>query len=118
MMNTIQKYRCTVGRLILFSYLIIFTLNIFHFHNYNLNSISAIDIENDSPKQLQTSISEFGCIIHQNFNSLHTLALPHSIPVFLCDDKKQNHLTGTINSFYCNFTFSNKHLRAPPTNFS
>jgi len=118
MIKYVQKYRFVVGRITLFSYLLIFTLNIFHFHNYHYNDTAAIDVGNESNFQSKLLVSEFDCVVHQNFSSLHSLAFPHSIPVFLCNDKKSAHLPEKADSHFYDIVFSNNHLRAPPFSFS
>jgi hypothetical protein len=110
----VLKYRDIIGRIILGSYLLIFALSIFHFHKYNLNRISAIEIESESNLQIKISSSEFACIIHQNFNSLHTLAIPNSFVTIPIDLTKQDRLIGIFRSDIKPITLSTNHLRAPP----
>jgi hypothetical protein len=72
MENSVIKYRTLIERIILFCYLLIFSLDILHFHNYDFNRISAFDIANKLNLRTQVSRSDFECIIHQNLLSLQT----------------------------------------------
>lgn len=114
MKNLILKYRDFIGSIILWSYLLIFTLNIFHFHNYDFDRISAVDLANESKLQVQVSGSGFECIIHQNFISLHTFTIPNSQSVNLSD---RGHLFSKFRIIYTHINrinLSKNHLRAPP----
>ena len=114
---SIIKYHSTIGGLTLLSYLIIFLINIFHFHNLELDTNHIFDLANDTNLQGQSIKSEFQCIIHQNFNSLHlfTLHKPTANKLYLacqfvtelCSDQKQ------LNNLF----YSSNQLRAPPSFF-
>lgn len=113
--NTVIKYRTAIEGLILCGYLLIFFLNVFHFHNYILSDVPAVDVESQSNLQAITSNTEFACIVHQNFTSLHNLTIlnPHGFDfihqaqLIKFSWSSQSH----ISSLFC----SANHLRAPPT---
>jgi hypothetical protein len=112
--NKVVKYRTLIERIILCCYLLVFTLDVLHFHKYDFNKISALDIANKSNLQTQVSRSEFECIIHQNFLSLQTaitifsddcaLLKPHLIFYTVPENK---------NKIY-SLHLSDNFLRAPP----
>jgi hypothetical protein len=114
MENSVIKYRALVERIILFCYLLIFSLDVLHFHYYDFNRISALDIANKSNSQAQVSRSEFECIIHQNFLNIQTaitnfsndctLLKPHLIFYNVSEHK---------NKIY-SLHLSDNFLRAPP----
>ncbi len=110
----LMKYRQLVGRIILLSYLLIFTLNLFHFHKYDINCVSVIDISNESNRHIQVSKSEIECIVHQNLLSLQTALtnflannlLLNPDPSFCSFDESKNK--------FCSLHLSDNFLRAPP----
>jgi hypothetical protein len=114
MIINVQKYRYIVGQITLFSYLLIFTLNIFHFHSFELDATPAIDVGNELYPQSQISVSEFRCLIHQNFSSLHTLAISNSSYFIFNDNTKPAQPIGISHAEINQITLSINHLRAPP----
>jgi hypothetical protein len=113
MENSVIKYRTLIERIILFCYLLIFSLDILHFHNYDFNRISAFDIANDTNNKTQVSKSEFVCIVHQNFLSLQT-AIPNSPVINLNDREHLVRRTEIIRTYLNRIYPSINHLRAPP----
>ncbi|MGB5288070.1 MAG: hypothetical protein WBQ32_08470 [Ignavibacteriaceae bacterium] len=114
MANSVIKYRAQVNRVILCCYILIFILDVFHFHNYDFDKISSLDIANDSNCQTQVSRSEFECIIHLNFLNLQTAITNFSNHftvlkpnlIFYSVSKNKNKLSS--------LRLSNNFLRAPP----
>ena len=114
MENSVIKYRALVERIILCCYLLVFTLDVLHFHKFDFNRISALDVAYKSNLTTQISRSEFECIIHQNFLSLQTaitnfssdctLLKPHLIFYNVSEHK---------NKIY-SLHLSDNFLRAPP----
>lgn len=110
----VLKYRHSIGRIILGSYLLIFILNIFHFHKYDFNSVLSIDFKKESNQHLLVSKSEFKCIIHQNLLSLQT-ALANFFSNNLLLDPKQSFYSSTENKNKFSLVhLSDNFLRAPP----
>ena len=113
--NYVIKYRSSAASITLLCYLFILSINIFHFHNLEINTKHIFDLTNDSNPQGQTINSEFHCIIHQNFNSLHAFTLQKPTPNKIC-------LLSQIITVFCsdqvalnNLIFSSNKLRAPPS---
>jgi len=115
MKNAVIKYRNIIARLTLCGYLLIFFINVFHFHTYVLSDVPAIDVESESNLQAISSNSEFACIVHQNFSSLHNLTIlkPHGFD--FVNKVQLVKLSGTSQSHISRFIDSANHLRAPPT---
>ncbi len=84
--NSTIKYRSSISSIILLCYLFIFSINIFHFHNLEVETNHKFDLANESYPQGQSINSEFQCIIHQNFNSLHTFNIYKPTPTKFCLD--------------------------------
>ena len=113
--NYVIKYRSSAASITLLCYLFIFSINIFHFHNLEINSSHIFDLANNSNPQGQSIISEFQCIIHQNFNSLHSFTLHKPAP-------NKFYLVTQVITDFCpdqeplnNLIFSSNQLRAPPS---
>ena len=117
MKNTFIKYRKTIGGLTLCGYLLIFFINVFHFHTYRLSDVPTIDVDSKLNLQSIASNTEFVCIVHQNFTSLHNLTIlkPHGFD-FICQTQLAK-LSGTSQSHISSLFCTSNHLRAPP-NFS
>ena len=117
MKNTFIKYRKAIGGLTLCGYLLIFFINVFHFHTYKLSDVPTIDIESRLNLQSITSNTELVCIVHQNFTSLHNLTIlkPHGFD-FICQTQLAK-FSRTSQSHKSNLFYTANHLRAPP-NFS
>ena len=107
-------YSALIERIILCCYILIFSLNIFHFHKYDFNRNSTVNTVNESNLRTKISISEFDCIIHQIFSSLHTLITPNSSVYSFNDITKPSCLIGPFRSDTKQIIFSKNHLRAPP----
>lgn len=104
--------------IVIFSYLALFTANIFHFHQISLNNIkSEVVSEKVLIDNLTFNHPSLQCPVHNSFNSIHTYNLT-GYPNFsdiLISPKKINLIK---SNFFYNFhfyTYSN--LRAPPTLF-
>ncbi len=108
------KYRPLVGRIILLCYLLIFALNIFHFHKYDFNSVSSIDTTNASNQQFQVSKSEIECIVHQNLQSLQTALTNFSGSNLLLDPNQSFYSHNENKNKFCSVCLSDNFLRAPP----
>ena len=117
MNNTFIKYHKAIGGLTLCGYLLIFFINVFHFHTYKLSDVPTIDIESRLNLQSITSNTELVCIVHQNFTSLHNLTIlkPYGFD-FICQTQLAK-FTRTSQSPKSNLFYTANHLRAPP-NFS
>jgi hypothetical protein len=113
--NSTIKYRSSISSIILLCYLFIFSINIFHFHNLEIETNHNIDLANESYPQGQSINSEFQCVIHQSFNSLHTFNIYKPTPTKFCLDCE------SIIAFYSDqaplnrIIPSSNQLRAPPS---
>jgi len=88
MKNITVKYRKNCGIVIFINYLLIITLNIIHIHNYDINTLRAFAVPDISNHHYRDVITEYGCIIHQNFCSLHTLVFSSSISILFNKNDK------------------------------
>ena len=114
MKSTEMKYRKITGLIILISYLSIFTLNIFHFHNIYLSNISKFEQENSVNAKTKTLFSEYGCIVQLSFTSLHTVVIPSFYTSLSLKDDIPFSLYENLNNKICGIHLSAIKLRAPP----
>ena len=112
--NKISKYRYLIGRISLLCYLLIFFFNLFHFHKFDFNEISAVDIKNEFSLQTHLSNSEFICIIHQNFSSLQYAIVNFSSIPFLLNPNPIFFTSCQDKNKFCSLHLSDNFLRAPP----
>jgi len=113
--NIVNKYRNLTVGLTLFGYLLIFFLNVFHFHQYNSSETALYNVGSDSYAKLLLSHSESACIVHQNFTSLHNLTFLNSGGIDILDIAQSVKLIWTSQLPKWNFSYSAIQLRAPPT---
>jgi hypothetical protein len=112
--NNCNKYRDTTAGIILSAYLLIFSINVFHFHKLELNGISCINVGNESNAKMQIPGSDFTCIIYQYFSSIHTSIVPGSSLITYIPDEETGSLIRPVQTYSDNKTFGSIHLRAPP----
>lgn len=108
------SYKRILGSITLLSYITIFTLNVFHYHNLDFNNSSSIDFKQAPEFLSKNSFSESGCIVLQNFYSLHNLIFSNSISTLPTDNGNQRLLMGINYNDFNNFHLLTNHLRAPP----
>lgn len=114
MKNFDKIYNSIVSKVTLLCYLLIFILNIFHFHKIDFKFFSTTQIVEDSKSQIVSSVDENKCIVNQNFNSLHSFT-QLTASYIVSDLQKQLNLTFVIENSYINkFIYLQNHLRAPP----
>jgi len=112
--NKVLKYRTLIERIILCCYLLAFTLDVLHFHKYDFNRISALNIANESNRQTEVSRSEFVCIIHQNVLSLQTAITNFSNAYFLLKPHLIFFIVPENKDKIYSLHLSDNFLRAPP----
>lgn len=110
-----HKYSRQIGSSILASYLLIFILSVFHFHHFELITSPVFADANQNNTASQISVNESGCIVLQNFNSLHSLTIPKNVSAFIfipiCSPcALRSGISDIINPH-----LSQLKLRAPPT---
>jgi hypothetical protein len=112
--NPALKYRNAIGWLTFCGYLLIFLINVFHYHTYVLSDVPAIEVESESNFQTIISNTEFACIVHQNFSSLHNLTIlkPYGFD-FIHKEQLVKH-SGSSQSHISNLFHLSNQLRAPP----
>jgi hypothetical protein len=114
MKSEVIKYRRLIGRIILLSYLFIFTLNILHFHNIHLSNIAKIEQESSANSDSNIRFSEYGCIVQLNFASIHTSITPNLLSsLALNDDSSLSIFENPFAEVY-SIHLSSNNLRAPP----
>lgn len=103
---------------VIFSYLALFTANIFHFHHISLNNFkSEVVSEEGLNASLKVNHPSIQCPVHNSFNSIHTFNFtghPNFSDIFI-SPKKINLIR---SDFFYNFHFyTSSNLRAPPSLF-
>lgn len=103
---------------VIFSYLALFTANIFHFHHISFNNtkfeVVSEDVLNDN---LTSNHPSLQCPVHNSFNSIHTFNLtgyPNFSDIFI-SPKKINLIKSDF--FYNCYFYTSSNLRAPPSIF-
>jgi hypothetical protein len=114
-MNNLTKYysiqiACTT----LISYLLIFILTVFHFHHIELGNGSAYKECKQDELLSQVSLGETGCIVLQNFNSLHSLTISNTASIILYSPVYSGCLCGWSQADIQYPHLSQVNLRAPP----
>ena len=114
MENIFNKYRRILGSITLLSYLLIFILNVIHFHYIDLNPFAAINAGDISKQHSNNSESKYCCIVYQNFCSLNTTIFPGSISFSFFDNCRQRFPVESKFIYFNNYNLITNHLRAPP----
>ncbi len=113
--NSLIKYQSNISRITLFGYLLIFVLNIFHVHKSDFKSYSNSQFVIRSELQSFVYSSENRCIVHQNFNSIHSFVISNSANI-VANQQKEFNLIFRYDDFTINCSIqSQNHLRAPPS---
>jgi hypothetical protein len=114
MKNISIKYRRIQGCIALLSYLLIFILNVIHFHYIDLNSSTAINAGDISKQHSNNPESKYCCIVYQNFCSLNTTIFPGLISFSSFDNCRQRFPVESKFNYFNNFNLITNHFRAPP----
>ena len=112
--NSLIKYQSNISRITLLGYLLIFVLNIFHFHKIDLKLEFNYFLSSESTSRTYDTSRDTQCRIHQNFNSLHSFVFSN-LSGFISNRQNEIKITfGSENSFVNPLFNLKNHLRAPP----
>ncbi len=115
MLKTYNKYTRKIGTLVLLGYLLVSVLTLFHHHNYCFNISNALNESNTANLDLRyLDLSGFECLVHQNFNSLHSISFPKNQHLF-SDLIIAEEILRISDTFFQPLNYySTTQLRAPP----
>jgi hypothetical protein len=115
MINTYSKYKGKIALLVLFGYLLISVLTLFHYHQYNFNLHNALNEASTSNLNLQyLNHSSLKCIVYQNFNFLQLVNLLLHIHSKIDVTHVKDSLIIESFRIVASHVFTTIKLRAPP----
>ena len=114
MIELYRKYAKILVKLVLGGYLFLFTLNVFHYHNIELQTPVSFHGNNPSLPESNNS-NELTCFVVKNYNSIHSLIFTILICCEAVNPDSVNHpVYESANILSCN-SFPSNLLRAPPS---
>jgi len=108
------KYSKQIGSITLISYLLICILSVFHFHHFELKTSPVLNDNQRTDFTSQISLTESGCIILQNLNSLHSFTFTNTTSRVILNSVCSSCSFESCNQSINNPQLSLVSLRAPP----